>query len=57
MSGVLREAKQLDAKPSTWLVYNQFNELLHNSKREFSNAYALDRKIFDFNMELALLNN
>ena len=50
---IRREARLLGVENSLWLGYNSFNNILHSKmKKTFTNAYAMDNKLFDFHMEL-----
>lgn len=43
-----RESNQLNTQPNQWIVYNAFNELLHNKlKKTFDQQRNLDEKIFE----------
>lgn len=45
---VNRETKELGVKPNKWIVYNAFNELLHNKlQKTFDQQKNLDEKLFD----------
>lgn len=48
-----REAEDLKAEQSAWLVYNGFNELIHGKlKKNFTQQRDLDQKVFDTVFEL-----
>jgi hypothetical protein len=45
---VNRETKQLNTKPNKWIVYNAFNELLHNKlQKTFDQQKTIDERLFD----------
>lgn len=45
---VNRETKELNVKPNKWIVYNAFNELLHNKlQKTFDQQKQMDEKLFD----------
>jgi len=44
-----KESKMLKTKPTAWLGYNAFNEVLHGKlKKTFEAQKQLDAKIFEF---------
>jgi hypothetical protein len=45
---VQRETKVLNTKPNKWIVYNAFNELLHNKlQKTFDQQKTIDERLFD----------
>ena len=45
---VQRETKVLNTKPNKWIVYNAFNELLHNKlQKTFDQQKQIDERLFD----------
>lgn len=45
---VNRETKMLDTKPNKWIVYNAFNELLHNKlQKTFDQQKTIDERLFE----------
>jgi hypothetical protein len=45
---VNRETAMLDTKPNKWIVYNAFNELLHNKlQKTFDQQKTIDERLFD----------
>jgi hypothetical protein len=45
---VNRETKQLNVRPNKWIVYNAFNELLHNKlQKTFDQQKTIDERLFD----------
>lgn len=45
---VQRETKLLGTKPNKWIVYNAFNELLHNKlQKTFDQQKTIDERLFD----------
>lgn len=45
---VKRETKLLGTKPNKWIVYNAFNELLHNKlQKTFDQQKTIDERLFD----------
>jgi hypothetical protein len=45
---VNRETKELGVKPNKWIVYNAFNELLHNKlQKTFDQQKTIDERLFD----------
>jgi hypothetical protein len=45
---VSRETRELNTKPNKWIVYNAFNELLHNKlQKTFDQQKQIDEKLFD----------
>jgi hypothetical protein len=51
---VNRESSLLGVKPNAWLVYNGFNEVLHDKlKKSFQNQMEIDNRLFNHALALA----
>ena len=51
---VNRESRQLQTGANAWLLYNSFNEVIHDKlKKSFHNQKDADERLFNYVLELA----